>query len=213
MSTDIVKHSIEPRLRLRYSPASPFARKVRVVAAELGLSNRIELAACDVWAPNSDIATDNPLGKVPALVTGDGTFIGSTLCCEYLDSLQGGPRLVPLATAHRWPVLQQHALADGIMEAAVAHVTEELRRPPQFIYGEFLERQRIKIRRALDVVGSQADTLGGRVDLATITLGCALGYLDFRLPQFDWRRGRDELARWYELMAMRPSMIATRPAT
>jgi glutathione S-transferase len=213
MSTDIVKHSIEPRLRLRYSPASPFARKVRVVAAELGLSNRIELAVCDVWAPNSDIATDNPLGKVPALVTGDGTFIGSTLCCEYLDSLQGGPRLVPLATAHRWPVLQQHALADGIMEAAVAFVTEELRRPPQFIYGEFLERQRIKVGRALDVVGSQADTLGGRVDLATITLGCALGYLDFRLPQFAWRRGRDELARWYELMAMRPSMIATRPAT
>jgi glutathione S-transferase len=211
MSTDIVKDSIGSRLRLRYSPASPFARKVRVVAAELGLSGRIELAACDVWAPNSDIAADNPLGKVPALVTNDGTFIGSTLCCEYLDSLQGEPRLVPLATADRWRVLQLHALADGIMEAAVAHVTEELRRPPQFVYGEFLERQRIKIRRALEVVESQADTLGDRVDLATITLGCALGYLDFRLPQFDWRRGRDGLARWYELMATRPSMMATRP--
>jgi glutathione S-transferase len=211
MSTGIVKDLIGPQLRLRYSPASPFARKVRVVAAELGLSGRIELAACDVWAPDSDIAADNPLGKVPALVTGDGTFFGSTLCCEYLDSLRGEPRLVPLATADRWQVLQQHALADGIMEAAVAHVTEELRRPPQFVYGEFLERQRIKIRRAVDVVESQADALDGRVDLATITLGCALGYLDFRLPQFDWRRGRDGLARWYELMATRPSMMATRP--
>jgi len=183
-----------------------------VVAASLKQTGRIELAACDVWAPNSDIAADNPLGKVPALVTGDGTFIGSTLCCEYLDSLQGAPRLVPLATADRWRVLQLHALADGIMEAAVAHVTEELRRPPQFVCGEFLERQRIKIRRALDVVDAQADTLGDRVDLATITLGCALGYLDFRLPRFDWRRGRDGLARWYELMAMRPSMMATRPS-
>src|SRR5229473_3208354 len=96
MSNDIVKDSIGSRLRLRYSPASPFARKVRVVVAELGLSGQIELAACDVWAPNSDIAADNPLGKVPALVTGDGTFIGSTLCCEYLDSLQGAPRLVPM---------------------------------------------------------------------------------------------------------------------
>jgi glutathione S-transferase len=211
MSTDIVKDFIGPRFRLRYSPASPFARKVRVAAAELGLSGRIELAACDVWAPGSDIAADNPLGKVPALVTDDGTFIGSTLCCEYLDSLQGAPRLVPAATADRWRVLRQHALADGIMEAAVAHVTEELRRPPQFVYGEFLERQRIKIRSALDVVESHADALGGRVDLATITLGCALGYLDFRLPQFDWRRDRGGLARWYELMAARPSMIATRP--
>jgi glutathione S-transferase len=206
-----VKDSIGPQVRLRYSPASPFARKVRVVAAELGLSGRIELAACDVWAPNSDIAADNPLGKVPALLTGNGTFIGSTLCCEYLDSLQGGPRLVPLAAVDRWRVLQLHALADGIMEAAVAHVTEELRRPPQFVYGAFLERQRIKICRALDVVESQADALGGRVDLATITLGCVLGYLDFRLPQFDWRRGRDGLARWYEIMATRPSMMATRP--
>ena len=211
MSTDIVKDFIGPRFRLRYSPASPFARKVRVAAAELGLSGRIELAACDVWAPGSDIAADNPLGKVPALVTDDGTFIGSRLCCEYLDSLQGAPRLVPAATADRWRVLRQHALADGIMEAAVAHVTEELRRPPQFVYREFLERQRIKIRRTLDVVESHADALDGRVDLATITLGCALGYLDFRLPQFDWRRGRGGLARWYELMATRPSMIATRP--
>jgi glutathione S-transferase len=212
MSTDIVKDSFGSGLRLRYSPASPFARKVRVVAAELGLSGRFELAACDVWAPNSDIAADNPLGKVPVLVTSDGAFIGSTLCCEYLDSLQGAPRLVPLAPADRWRVLQLHALADGIMEAAVAHVTEELRRPPQFVYAEFLERQRIKIRRALDVVDAQADALGDRVDLATITLGCALGYLDFRLPQFNWRRGRDGLARWYEVMAMRPSMMATRPA-
>src|SRR5882757_1242461 len=206
MSTGIVKDSIGPQMRLRYSPVSPFARKVRVVAAELKLWDRIELAACDVWAPNSDIAADNPLGKVPALLTGDGTFIGSTLCCEYLDSLQGEPRLVPAATADRWRVLRQHALADGIMEAAVAHVTEELRRPAQFVYREFLERQRIKIRRTLDVVESHADALGGRADLATITLGCALGYLDFRLPQFGWRRGRDGLARWYEIMAMRPSM-------
>src|SRR5712691_7789746 len=102
MSTDIVKDSIELRLRLRYSSASPFARKVRVVAAELGLSGRIELAVCDVWAPDSDIAADNPLGKVPALVTGDGTFIGSTLCCEYLDSLHAGPPLIPRETNARW---------------------------------------------------------------------------------------------------------------
>ncbi len=147
MSTDIVGGFGWPQCRLRYSPASPFARKVRVAAIELGLSNRIELVPSDVWAPDSDIARDNPLGKVPVLVTPDGTFIGSTLCCQYLDSLGAEPRLVP-ATAARWRVLQLHALADGIMEAAVAQVTEELRRPAQFVYAGFVERQWDKIRRA-----------------------------------------------------------------
>jgi len=198
-------------LKLRHSPASPFVRKVLVFAHETGLAERIERVATDVWAPDSDIQRDNPLGKVPALITNDGTFIGSLLCCEYLDTVHGGRRLIPTAPAERWPVLQLHALADGIMEAAVARVVEAVRRPKEFIYQGNLDRQEAKLRHALDAIEAPAGALGERVDIATLTLACALAYLDFRLPQLDWRRGRPTAARWHAGFAARPSMMATQP--
>jgi glutathione S-transferase len=198
-------------LKLRYSPASPFVRKVLVFAHETGLAARIELVPTDVWAPDSSIFSDNPLGKVPALVSADGTFIGSALCCDYLDTLHAGRRLIPVEPGERWRVLQLHALADGIMEAAVARVVEELRRPKALVFQGNLDRQAEKIRRALDAIERKAATLGERVTLATITLGCALGYLDFRLPLPAWRTGRPALAVWDSVFAARPAMKATKP--
>jgi glutathione S-transferase len=198
-------------LKLRYSPASPFVRKVLVFAHEAGLADGIELIATDVWAADSDIKRDNPLGKVPALVTDAGTFIGSTLCCEYLDTLHRGRPLIPTAPAERWPVLRLHALGDGIMEAAVARVVEAVRRPKELVFQGNLDRQEAKIRRALDAVETHAAALGKRVDLATLTLACALGYLDFRLPDLGWRAGHPALTRWHEGFAARPSMTATQP--
>ncbi len=198
-------------LKLRYSSASPFVRKVLVFAHEAGLAASIELVPTDVWAPDSDIARDNPLGKVPALVTDVGTFIGSTLCCEYLDTLHEGRPLIPTAPTERWPVLQRHALGDGIMEAAVARVVEAVRRPKDLVFQGNLDRQEAKIRRAVDAVETQAAALDKRIDLATITLACALGYLDFRLPDLNWRAGHPAVARWQEGMATRPSMTATQP--
>jgi len=198
-------------LQLRYAPASPFVRKVLVFAHETGLAERIELAPADVWAPDSDILRDNPLGKVPALIGPDGTFIGSTLCCEYLDSLHDGPHRIPVNPAERWPMLQLHALADGIMEAAVAYVIERLRRPPAFVYGGYLDRQASKISCTLDAIEIGVSAFRELVDLATITLACALGYLDFRLPQLEWRRGRPELAQWETAFSARPSLMATLP--
>jgi glutathione S-transferase len=198
-------------LKLRYSPASPFVRKVLVFAHETGLAARIELVPTDVWAPDSSIFSDNPLGKVPALVSADGTFIGSALCCDYLDTLHDGRRLIPVEPGERWRVLQLHALADGIMEAAVARVVEELRRPKALVFQGNLDRQAEKIRRALDAIERKAATLGERVTLATITLGCALGYLDFRLPLLAWRTRRPALAVWDSVFAARPAMKATKP--
>jgi glutathione S-transferase len=198
-------------LKLRYSPASPFVRKVLVFAHETGLAARIELVPTDVWAPDSSIFSDNPLGKVPALVSADGTFIGSALCCDYLDTLHAGRRLIPVEPGERWRVLQLHALADGIMEAAVARVVEELRRPKALVFQGNLDRQAEKIRRALDAIERKAATLGERVTLATVTLGCALGYLDFRLPLLAWRTGRPALAVWDSVFAARPAMKATKP--
>jgi glutathione S-transferase len=200
----------KPVLRLRYNRLSPFARKVRVAAYELGLSDQLELVPCDVWAPDSDIVKDSPLGKVPVLISPDGTLLGSSLCCEYLDRLRGDGRLIPTDTASRWAVLRRHALADGIMEAAVAHVVETLRRPPELIYQGYLQRQWDKIRRTLNLLDSQVEDFPQTPDLASITLACALEYLDLRLSQVPWRPSHPPLERWCAEFALRPSMIATR---
>jgi glutathione S-transferase len=196
-------------MKLWYSPASPFVRKVMVFAHETGLADAITLAPSDIWDAHSKTAKENPLGKVPALVTADGIFAGSYLCCEYLDSLHPGPRLIPAEPGKRWPVLQFHAFADGIIEAAVASVVEQVRRPKEFVYQGNLERQRDKILRTLNKLGSME--LPRTPDIAAITLGCALGYLDFRMPQLGWRDGRPELTGWYEPFLARKSMQATMP--
>lgn len=200
-------------MELRYSALSPFVRKVMVFAYETGLNGRIEPVPTDVWADDSDIQRDNPLGKVPTLVTPDGTFAGSTLCCEYLDTLHGGARLCPAPGRESWPALQLHALADGVMEAAVAHVVERLRRPAPSVYQGNLDRQRDKIVRTLDAIERASDMPGDAVHIGTITLACALGYVDFRLPELRWREGRPRLAGWYRGMAERPSMQATAPTS
>jgi glutathione S-transferase len=197
-------------MKLRYSNASPFVRKVLVFAHEAGLAQNIELVPTDVWAADTDIARDNPLGKVPTLVTPDGTFIGSQLSCEYLDSLHPGPPLIPREAPARWQVLQRHALADGIIEAAVAHVVETLRRPAALVYSGTLTRQQEKIQRALEIIEQDVAAYAS-IDLASVTLGCAFGYLDFRYGALHWRADRPKLTAWYAQFETRLSMVATAP--
>jgi glutathione S-transferase len=186
-------------------------RKVLVFAHETGLADSIALVTGDVWAPEAAITKDNPLAKVPALVTPDGVFAGSYLCCEYLDSLHAGARLIPSDPRERWPALQLHAFADGIIEAAVATVIEQLRRPKEFVYQGMVDRQSGKINRTLDKIASMPLTQAPGI--ATITVGCALGYLDFRMPHLAWRDGRAALSQWYEAFSARKSMQATVPHT
>ena len=197
-------------MKLRYAKTSPFVRKVIVFADEAGLADRIELRPADVWSPDTDIAKDNPLGKVPALVTTDGTFVGSFACCDYLDR-RNGKRMIPDEPKLRWRIMQMHGLADGPMEAAVAYVIESLRRPPEFVYKPYLERQTDKISRTLDAIQARRSDIAD-VDLASITTGCMLGYLDFRLKGvLDWRGRVPGLAAWYADFAKRPSMLKTQP--
>ncbi|HKX08686.1 MAG TPA: glutathione S-transferase [Stellaceae bacterium] len=201
-----------PKMRLRYSPASPFVRKVMVFAHETGLVDRLELIATDVWSQDlADFHRANPLGKIPTLTTDDGTFIGSALCCEYLDTLHTGRRLIPSEPRSRWPVLQLHAIGDGILEAAVVRVVEVVRKSQEFRYLPNVDRQTGKITRALDSIEAEVRSIGKTPDLATITLACALGYLDFRLPELDWRQGRPATAEWFGPFAARRSMVATQP--
>jgi len=198
-------------MKLWYSPASPFVRKVMVFAHEAGLADSLELVTGDVWAPDSKILRDNPLGKVPALVTPEGVFPGSYLCCEYLDSRHAGTRLIPADARERWPALQLHAFADGIIEAAVASVVEQLRRPKAFVYQGTLDRQKGKIVGTLNRIAAME--LPRVANIGSIALGCALGYLDFRMPQLGWRDGRTALAQWFEPFSQRASMQATIPHT
>lgn len=196
-------------MRLRYSPLSPFVRKVRVAAIELGLDDQIERVPTDVWSADTDIARDNPLGKVPALVSEDGVFAGSTLICQYLDA-RAGRRLFP-PPGDGWAVLQLHALADGMMEAAVQRTIETMRRPQELVYPEFVARQEGKILGTLDAIETRGELDGGQVDIATLTTACSLAYLDLRASHLDWRRQRPRLSAFYDAFADRASMKATAP--
>lgn len=199
-------------MKLRYSPTSPYVRKVSVTALEKGLAQQIERIATNPWDPATDLAKDNPLGKVPALLLADGTVLyDSAVVCEYLDSLGDSPRLFPAPGPSRWDTLRRHALADGVLESAVLVFQERRMRPQDIRWPELMDRQIGKLLRALDVADGEAASLGERVDIGTITLGCALGYADFRLPDVDWRRGRPALLAWYQGFAERPSMRETVP--
>jgi glutathione S-transferase len=201
-------------VKLHYNRASPYARKVLVTAHEAGLAERLELLprAHTPVAPDADLNRDNPLGKIPCLITDDGTSLfDSRVICAYLDHLAGAG-LVPAAGPERWQVLRQEALADGIMDAAVLTRYELVLRPADQRWAGWIEGQMAKIRRALDALEQAAAGPGDRIDAGAIALGCALGYLDFRYPHEAWRTGRPALAAWQARLAARPSMQASAPA-
>ncbi|MBL8660747.1 MAG: glutathione S-transferase N-terminal domain-containing protein [Rhodospirillales bacterium] len=198
-------------MKLRYSPASPYVRKVSVVAIETGLEARIERVPTNVRASNGAFYRDNPLGKVPALVTEGGeSLYDSPVICEYLDSLHDGLKLFPPAGGPRWTALRRQALADGIMDAA-ALIRMETMRPDNEQSPSWIAHQQEKIGRGLDALEDEAATLSGTCTIGHIAIGCALGYVGFRLPHFDWRWGRLELARWFDAFSTRASMAATVP--
>ena len=195
-------------MKLLHSPTSAFVRKVLVTAIETGLRERIELVPIDVWDPASDIALLNPLGKVPALITEGGEVLfDSRVICEHLDSLHGGAKMFPPPGDRRWRALGQQALADGILDAAVLLVYEG-RRPAALQSAEWKARQKAKIDGALDRLEDEASRFR-ELTIGLIATGCALGYLDFRLGEDDWRPGRTALGGWFETMCERPSFAAT----
>jgi glutathione S-transferase len=198
-------------MKLRYSPTSPYVRKVTVVAHETGLIGRIELVPTNVWAVDTDIGRDNPLGKVPALTTDGGEVLfDSPVICEYLDSLHDGTKLYPPAGGARWTALRRQALADGMLDAGVLRRLESLRKEPERS-SAWIERQRAAVERALDALEEEASALGQTVTIGHVAIGCALGWFDFRFPADDWRARRPALAGWYAAFAGRPSMKKTVP--
>jgi glutathione S-transferase len=182
-----------------------------VTAFETGLDRCIERVPTDIRDPNSGIGRDNPLGKIPALVTDGGEVLyDSPVICEYLDALHDGRKLYPPAGGSRWTALRRQALADGITDAAVLQRIEG-RRPIAQQSDAWIARQGQVVERGLDALEEEAENLAGGITIGHIAIGCALGYLDFRFPSDDWRRTRGGLARWYREFASRPSMQKTIP--
>ena len=198
-------------MKLRYSPTSPFVRKVTVTALETGLHDRIERIPADTRDPGADFLSDNPLGKVPTLITDDGLpLFDSRVICEYLDSLHDGHKLFPTDVPARWRTLRLMALADGILDAAVLRRMEMLR-PDKEQSPAWTERQKSKMVRGLDMLEREVPRFHRQITIGQVTVGCCLGWLDFRYGAEDWRIGRSLLADWYSMFMARASMAATVP--
>lgn len=198
-------------MKLRYAPTSPYVRKVLAVAYEAGVESRIERVPTQVWTPDTDIAKDNPLGKVPALITDEGeTLFDSPVICEYLDSLGQGAKLFPAPGPARWKALKLQALADGVLDAAILRRLEG-QRPKEQQSSKWLERQAAAVRRGMDALEREAGGWGNAVTIGQLAAACACGYLDFRFAQEPWREGRPRLAAWYETFARRASIEKTAP--
>jgi glutathione S-transferase len=198
-------------MKLRYSPTSPYVRKVTVTALETGSHDRIERIPTDTREPRADFLADNPLGKVPTLITDDGLpLFDSRVICEYLDSLHDGHKLFPSAVPARWRTLRLMALADGILDAAVLRRMETLRADKEQSPA-WMERQRSKVLRGLDMLEREVPRFHRQITIGQITVGCCLGWLDFRFGAEEWRIGRSLLADWYSMFMTRASMVATVP--
>jgi glutathione S-transferase len=203
-------------MKLLYAPQSPFARKVRAAAIELGLGDRIDVEYAEVvpGKPNRSFGGSvNPLRKIPALVTDNGeTIFDSTVICGYLDDLAGGGVIIPRDPAARWRVLTHHALAHGICEAVILVRYETWLRPEPYRWSVWVDDQWDKINSGLAWFEHNPGSFQEPVNLAHLALGNAVGYIDFRWPAENWRERFGQVAQWFERLDQRPSFSLTRPA-
>ena len=206
-------------MKLYFSPFSPYVRKCLVVGHELGLDARITLLPSSAHPVTRDpaIIANNPLGKVPTLLADDGQALyDSRVICEYLDDLAGGT-LFPKTGAARWQALTLHALADGMLDAALLARYEDVARPEAIRWKEWRAGQLDKAETALAYLESElagavhggATALSDRVDIGTLSIGCALWYLDLRFADVQWRGRYPKVAQWYAAFSQRPSMQAS----
>jgi glutathione S-transferase len=207
------KHPAPHKMKLIASLTSPFARKVRIVAAEKHIE--YELVVDIPWEADTKVPEYNPLGKVPVWVLEDGkTLFDSRVIVEYLDSISPVGHLIPTDPRARIAVRRCEALADGICDAA-ALVFMERKRPASQQSAEWIERQLGKVEAGLAAMsadlGKNNWCQGEAFSLADIASGCALGYLDFRFPEIDWRRSQPHLSEFYDRIMLRATFRDTVP--
>jgi glutathione S-transferase len=199
-------------MRLFCTLTSPYARKVRVVLAEKKIDCELLIES-----PRTSelIANYNPLARVPVLVLDDDTSIyDSSVIVEYLDNVAPNNKLMPQPNRERIEVKVREALADGLLDAAVS-IRGEMQRPAKVRDTAAIGRNHLAIGRSLQAMetklGENTWSMGTHFCLADVALGCALGYLDFRFGDIDWRPAQPNLARLYEKLMQRPSFIDTVP--
>ncbi|GAB0118851.1 glutathione S-transferase family protein [Acidisoma sp. 7E03] len=197
-------------MKLFYSATSPFVRKVLLCAAIRELDARIERVPTAAFDSPPDLLAANPLCKVPCLVTDDGeALFDSPVICEYLDSLGDAPPLFPEHGA-RWQALRLQALADGMMDAGVLARVESLR-PEEPARSAAIARQLAAVTRSLALLETHPPA-EAHLDIGSVSVVCALAYLDFRFASLDWRAGHPRLAHWFSAFtATLPGFAATEP--
>lgn len=196
-------------MKLLYQTHSPYARKVLVMAHEVGLADRIEVIHHETspLLRNEEVFALNPLGKVPVLVTEDGECLfDSVVICEYLDGLHDGRKMIPAQGPARWQALRLQSLAQGLADTGGLLRWETQRRPEALRWSELADGHRDKLLASYDFIEREA-VLDGPLDIGQIALATSLSWLVFRdLPSFE---GCPRLVRWYEAFSRRPSMLAT----
>ena len=204
-------------MKLIGSTTSPYVRKVRIVMAEKKLDYQFVIE--DVWAEASTMADANPLGKVPCLVMEGGEAVfDSRVIVEYLDTLSPVGKLIPASGRERAEVKTWEALADGLLDASVLARLEATwgGRSEGQRSQAWIDRQMRKVDDALKAMSAgladKAFCSGVHFSLSDVAVGCALGYLDLRFPQVDWRAAHPNLARLHDKLMQRPSFIDTEPS-
>jgi glutathione S-transferase len=199
-------------MKLHWSPRSPFVRKVMIVAHERGLVDRITCVrtVAETAKPHAELMKDNPLSKIPTLVLDDGTVIyDSRVICEYLDALDGTPKLFPREAKARLTALCRQTLGDGFLDIMVLNRNERSRAEPSAMHIKSALARKDAILAHLE---RETEALNrSPFGIGHIAIGCALSYLDFRYADDDWRKGHLHLANWHAAFAARPSVRATHP--
>nr|WP_084069045.1 glutathione S-transferase N-terminal domain-containing protein [Paraburkholderia heleia] len=202
-------------LQLLFAPTSPYVRKVMVGAHLLGLAERIALlpSAANPIQRDGRIALHNPLAKVPTLIVAGGhALYDSRVICEYLDSLRPEYGLFPASGAVRWQALGRQALGDGLLDAALLARYEYTARPADKQWEDWRAAQLMKVRACVAAIEAEAGTLATeQLTIGEVAIGCALGYLDFRFPEFAWRDTHPASARWFAQVQSLAAMQATLP--
>jgi glutathione S-transferase len=201
-------------MKLTFSPASPFARKVRIAAIELGLLDKIELVPTTV-APgqaNPEYSKIYPLKKLPALILANGDIIvDSYVIVEYLDELAGGGKLIPASGPTRWKVKSDHSMLQAMLDSMLLCRYEKMVRPQGLQWQAWSDDHWNRAWTGMAHFEKQADMLSRPFDISQIALTCVLGYADFRFADCGWRKAYPKLDAFHERMLARPSVKISLP--
>jgi glutathione S-transferase len=201
-------------MKLTFSPASPFARKVRIAAIELDLIDKIELVPTTVapGQPNPEYSKIYPLKKLPAMILPDGNIIvDSYVIVEYLDELAGGGKLIPASGPTRWKVKSDHSMLQAMLDSMLLCRYEKMVRPQGLQWQAWSDDHWNRAWTGMAHFEKQADMLARPLDISQIALVCVLGYADFRFADCGWRKAYPKLDAFHEKMLARPSVKISVP--